>query len=61
MKERIYLDFNATTPLAPEVAAPQEALGVARTLAAPDGIIVAAGSLFLIGDLQRTLQLEAAA
>jgi dihydrofolate synthase/folylpolyglutamate synthase len=40
---------------------PQEALGVARMLAAPDGIIVAAGSLFLIGDLQRTLQLEAAA
>ena len=40
---------------------PQEALDVARTLAAPDGIILAAGSLFLIGDLQRTLQLEAAA
>ena len=40
---------------------PQEALGVARTLASPDGIILAAGSLFLIGDLQRTLQLEAAA
>jgi dihydrofolate synthase / folylpolyglutamate synthase len=40
---------------------PQEALGVARTLAAPDGIILAAGSLFLVGDLQRTLQLEAAA
>jgi len=40
---------------------PQEALDVARTLAAPDGIILAAGSLFLVGDLQRTLQLEAAA
>lgn len=40
---------------------PQEALGAARTLASPDGIILAAGSLFLIGDLQRTLQLEAAA
>ena len=40
---------------------PQEALGVARTLATPDGIILAAGSLFLIGDLQRALQLEAAA
>ena len=40
---------------------PQEALDVARTLASPEGIILAAGSLFLIGDLQRTLQLEAAA
>ena len=40
---------------------PQEALGLARTLASPDGIILAAGSLFLVGDLQRTLQLEAAA
>jgi dihydrofolate synthase / folylpolyglutamate synthase len=40
---------------------PQEALEVARTLAAPDGIILAAGSLFLVGDLQRTLDLEAAA
>jgi dihydrofolate synthase / folylpolyglutamate synthase len=40
---------------------PQEALDVARTLAAPDGIILAAGSLFLVGDLQRTLDLEAAA
>ena len=40
---------------------PQEALGVARALAAPDGVILAAGSLFLVGDLQRTLQLEVAA
>ena len=39
----------------------QEALSLARSLASPDGIILAAGSLFLIGDLQRTLQLEAAA
>ena len=40
---------------------PQEALSVARNLASPDGIILAAGSLFLVGDLQRTLNLEAAA
>ena len=40
---------------------PEEALGVARTLASPDGIILAAGSLFLVGDLQRALNLEAAA
>ena len=40
---------------------PQEALSLARSLASPDGIILAAGSLFLVGDLQRTLQIEAAA
>ena len=40
---------------------PQEALSLARKLASPDGIILAAGSLFLVGDLQRTLNLEAAA
>ena len=40
---------------------PQEALGVARTLASQDGIILAAGSLFLVGDLQRALDVEAAA
>ena len=40
---------------------PHEALSVARNLASPDGIILAAGSLFLVGDLQRTLNLEAAA
>jgi dihydrofolate synthase/folylpolyglutamate synthase len=40
---------------------PQEALSVARNLACSDGIILAAGSLFLIGDLQRALKLEAAA
>jgi len=40
---------------------PQEALSLARTLASADGIILAAGSLFLVGDLQRTLNLEAAA
>jgi dihydrofolate synthase/folylpolyglutamate synthase len=40
---------------------PQEALSVARNLASSDGIILAAGSLFLIGDLQRALKLEAAA
>jgi len=40
---------------------PQEALSVARSLASPDGIILAAGSLFLVGDLQRTLNLDAAA
>jgi dihydrofolate synthase/folylpolyglutamate synthase len=42
-------------------ASPQEALDVARTLALPDGIVLAAGSLFLIGDLQRALKLETAA
>jgi len=40
---------------------PKEALSVARNLASPDGIILAAGSLFLVGDLQRTLNLDAAA
>lgn len=40
---------------------PQEALSVARNLVSPDGIILAAGSLLLVGDLQRTLNLEAAA
>ncbi|HEU0008168.1 MAG TPA: cyanophycin synthetase, partial [Terriglobia bacterium] len=40
---------------------PHEALSVARNLASPDGIVLAAGSLFLVGDLQRTLNLEAAA
>jgi dihydrofolate synthase/folylpolyglutamate synthase len=40
---------------------PQEALALARSLASPDGIILAAGSLFLVGDLQRALNLEAAA
>lgn len=42
-------------------ATPQEALDMARTLAFPDGIVLAAGSLFLIGDLQRALKLETAA
>jgi dihydrofolate synthase / folylpolyglutamate synthase len=40
---------------------PQEALKVARRLASPDGIILAAGSLLLVGDLRRALNLEAAA
>jgi len=40
---------------------PQEALDMARSLASPDGTILAAGSLILVGDLQRTLNLEAAA
>jgi dihydrofolate synthase / folylpolyglutamate synthase len=40
---------------------PQEALSVAKSLVSPDGIILAAGSLLLVGDLERTLNLDAAA
>lgn len=40
---------------------PEEALEVSRTLAPPGSIILAAGSLFLVGDLHRALKLPAAA
>jgi len=40
---------------------PQEGLGAARSLASANGIVLVAGSLYLIGDLHRMLKLDAAA